>query len=190
VLLGFFTHSATGLDGATIALAGAALLLFLTMHDPEHYLREVEWTTIFFFTGLFVLVVGLEEVGAIRLLAEKMIEITGGNQAITMIAMLWGSAIFSAVVDNIPFVATMIPLVKDIGALTGMALPPLWWALALGADIGGNATIIGASANVIVSGMAEREGKKIGFFEYMKVAVPMTAVGLVLCTAYLLLRYL
>lgn len=190
VLVGFFTHSVTHLEGATIALAGAALLLILTMHEPEEYLREVEWTTIFFFSGLFVLVTGLEHVGAIRMLAEQLIAATGGNVNFLTIALLWGSGIFSAVVDNIPFVATMIPLIKDIGAISGIALGPLWWVLALGADIGGNATIVGASANVVVSGMAGKEGHRIGFGEYMKVAIPMTVVGLLLCTVYVWMRYL
>lgn len=190
VLVGFFTHSVTHLEGATIALAGAALLLILTMHEPEEYLREVEWTTIFFFSGLFVLVTGLEHVGAIRMLAEQLIATTGGNVNFLTIALLWGSGIFSAVVDNIPFVATMIPLIKDIGAISGIALGPLWWVLALGADIGGNATIVGASANVVVSGMAGKEGHRIGFGEYMKVAIPMTVVGLLLCTVYVWMRYL
>lgn len=190
VLIGFFTHSVTHLEGATIALAGAALLLILTMHEPEEYLREVEWTTIFFFSGLFVLVTGLEHVGAIRMLAEQLIAATGGNVNFLTIALLWGSGIFSAVVDNIPFVATMIPLIKDIGAISGIALGPLWWVLALGADIGGNATIVGASANVVVSGMAGKEGHRIGFGEYMKVAIPMTVVGLLLCTVYVWMRYL
>lgn len=190
VLIGFFTHGATHLEGATIALAGAALLLLLTMHEPEEYLREVEWTTIFFFSGLFVLVTGLEHVGAIRMLAEQMIAVTGGNPTVLTYALLWGSGIFSAIVDNIPFVATMIPLIKDIGAISGIPLGPLWWVLALGADIGGNATIVGASANVVVSGMAGKEGHRIGFGEYMKVAVPMTVVGLLLCSLYVWVRYL
>lgn len=190
VLIGFFTHSITHIEGATIALTGAALLLLLTMHEPEEYLRDVEWTTIFFFAGLFVLVTGLEHVGAIRMIAEKMIEVTGGNSSIMMFAILWGSAVFSAVVDNIPFVATMIPLIKDIGAITGIAIGPLWWVLAMGADIGGNATIVGASANVVVSGMAGKEGHKIGFTEYMKVAVPMTFVALIVCTIYVWIRYI
>lgn len=190
VLTGFVTHGVTHLEGATIALAGAALMFLLTMNDPEHHLKEVEWTTIFFFTGLFILVTGLEEVGAIRMMAEKLLEVTGGNPTATTLTVLWGSAILSAIVDNIPFVATMIPLIKDIGTIGGLALGPLWWALALGADIGGNATIIGASANVVVSGMAHREGHKIGFLEYMKVAVPMTVVALVICTVYVYFRYL
>ncbi len=190
VLVGFFTHSITHLEGATIALGGAALLLLLTMHEPEEYLREVEWTTIFFFIGLFILVSGLEHVGAIRMMAEKLLEITAGNMTYTTLLILWGSAVFSAVVDNIPFVATMIPLIKDIGVISGLALGPLWWALALGADIGGNATIVGASANVVVSGMAAREGHKLTFGGYMKVALPLTLVGLLVCTVYVYLRYL
>lgn len=190
VLVGFITHGATHLEGATIALGGAALLLILTMFDPEDHLREVEWTTIFFFVGLFVLVTGLEHVGAIRLLAEKLLEATGGNPTITTLSVLWGSAVFSAVVDNIPFVATMIPLIKEVGAMSTLPLAPLWWALALGADIGGNATIVGASANVVVSGLAQKEGHRITFFEYLKLAVPLTFVALLLCTAYVYLRYL
>jgi len=189
ILIGFISHGATGLEGATIALAGAALLLLLTMNDPEKHLHEVEWTTIFFFAGLFVLVVGLEEVGAVHMLAEKMIELTNGDPTTTMYAVLWGSAIFSAIVDNIPFVATMIPLIQNIGELTGIPLAPLWWALALGADIGGNMTLVGASANVVVSGMAHKEGHKLGFFEYMKVAVPLTVVALIICTIYVGIRY-
>lgn len=190
VLIGFFTHSITHLEGATIAMTGAALLLLLTMNEPEHHLRDVEWTTIFFFIGLFVLVTGLEHVGAIRMLAEQLVEATQGNATVLTLTILWGSGIFSALIDNIPFVATMIPLIKDIGSLSGLALGPLWWALALGADIGGNATIVGASANVVVSGIAEREGNKIGFFEYMRIAVPLTFVALILCTGYVYLRYL
>jgi len=190
VLIGFFTHSITHIEGATIALGGAALLLLLTMNDPENHLKEVEWTTIFFFIGLFVLVAGLEHVGAIRMMAEKVLEVTAGNMTATTLVILWGSAFFSAVVDNIPFVATMIPLIKDIGAISGLALGPLWWALALGADIGGNATIVGASANVVVSGMAEKHGHRIGFGEYMKIAVPLTFVALIVCTIYVYLRYL
>lgn len=190
VLVGFFTHTVTHLEAATIALAGAALLLLLTMNEPEEHFKEIEWTSIFFFIGLFVLVVGLEHVGAIRLLAEKLLEVTGGNLTITTLAVLWGSGVFSAIIDNIPFVATMIPLIQDVGSLSSLPLEPLWWALALGADIGGNATIVGASANVVVSGMAEKEGHKISFLEYMKIATPLTVVALLLCTGYLYVRYL
>lgn len=190
ILLGFFTHNMTHIEGATIALAGAALLLLLTLKEPEEHLKEVEWTTIFFFIGLFILVAGLEHVGVIRLLAEQLMALTGGNMTFMTLLILWGSAVFSALIDNIPFVATMIPLIKDIGAISGVNMEPLWWSLALGADIGGNATLVGASANVVVSGMAAKEGHKIGFVDYMKVAVPMTLVALVISTVYVYFRYL
>ena len=190
ILVGFFTHSVTHLEGATIALVGATLLLLLTMNDPEKHLAEVEWTSIFFFMGLFILVSGLEQVGAIHILAERLMQLTHNDPTATIFGLLWGSAIFSAVVDNIPFVATMIPLIKNIGEISGMNIVPLWWVLAIGADIGGNATLVGASANVIVSGIAEREGHKIGFLEYMKLAVPMTIVGLIVSSIYVGIRYL
>lgn len=190
VLVGFLTHAATGLEGATIALAGAAFLLLLTMNDPEHHLRDVEWTTIFFFIGLFVLVAGLERVGAIDVLAQWLISVTKGNLTVTSLSVLWGSAFFSAIVDNIPFVTTMIPLIKEVGSITGLPLEPLWWALLLGADIGGNMTLVGASANVVVSGLAEQQNQKIGFVEYMKTAVPLTLIALLLATGYVWWRYL
>ncbi|HLC76441.1 MAG TPA: ArsB/NhaD family transporter [Candidatus Peribacterales bacterium] len=189
VILGFLTHSITHLDGATIAIAGAALLLILTRDEPEAHLHQVEWTTIFFFIGLFIVVTGIEHVGAIAMLADGVLKLTGDNMTLLTLSILWGSAFFSAIVDNIPFVATMIPLIKDLGA-SGMPMEPLWWALALGADMGGNATIIGASANVIVSGIASREGHKITFVEYMKTAIPITFVSIVICTIYLYFRYL
>ena len=190
VLIGFITHNITHFEGATIALAGAALLLILTLNEPDHHLKNAEWTTIFFFIGLFILVSGLEHIGVIGFLAEKLLAATQGNMVSTTLVVLWGSAILSAIVDNIPFVATMIPLIKDVGAISGLTLAPLWWALALGADIGGNATLIGASANVVVSGMAEKEGHRIGFVEYMKVALPLTVVAMIICTGYVYFRYL
>lgn len=190
IVLGFFTHSITHLEGATIAMGGAALLLLLTALDPDDHLKEIEWTTIFFFIGLFVLVSALEHVGAIGYLAKQLLTITQGNLQYTVMLTLWGSALLSAVVDNIPFVATMIPLVHEVGELTNMPLEPIWWALAIGADFGGNATLVGASANVVVSGMAEKQGQRIGFFQYMKIAVPLTLVALIISTAYLSIRYL
>lgn len=190
IFLGFFTHTITHIEVATIAFAGAALLLLLTLNDPEVHLQEVEWTTIFFFVGLFILVSGIEHVGIIHLIAEKFLQVTDGNLAGTALLILWGSAIASAIVDNIPFVAIMIPLIQDVGALSHIPLAPLWWALAMGADFGGNATIVGASANVVVKGMAEKAGYKIGFIEYMKTALPLTVLALILCTIYIWVRYL
>jgi Na+/H+ antiporter NhaD/arsenite permease-like protein len=190
VLVGFFTHSATGLEGATIALAGAALLLLLTLNEPEHHLKEVEWTTIFFFIGLFILVTGLEKAGLINLMAEQLLSATGGNQISMTISVLWGSAVLSSVVNNIPFVATMIPLIKEIGEISNINLEPIWWALAIGTDFGGNATIVGASANVIVAEIAHREGYHIDFFKYIRIALPATIFTLILGTIYIYFRYL
>lgn len=189
VLIGFLTHSFTHLEGATIALSGAALLLLLTANDPHHHFAEVEWTTIFFFIGLFVLVTGLEQTGIIGLMAEEVVKITQGSLVATTLIILWGSAILSAIVNNIPFVTTMIPIIEKLGVLTGMPLTGLWWALAIGTDLGGNMTIVGASANVVVADMAAEQKQKISFLGYMKVAVPLTLVALVISTGYILVRY-
>lgn len=189
VLVGFATHGITHLEGATIALGGAALLLLLSLRDPENHLRDIEWTTIFFFLGLFVLVAGLVEVGVIWMIAEYIISAVGQSTSVLMFVLLWGSSVVSAVVNNIPFVAAMIPLIHDIGALTGMPTEPLWWSLALGASIGGNATLVGASANLIVAGIAKKEGEQITFWGFMKVAAPLTIIALLLCSIYVFVRY-
>ncbi|MBU1167533.1 sodium:proton antiporter, partial [Patescibacteria group bacterium] len=177
-----------GLEGATIALFGAGLLLLLDLSNLEKALQEVEWTTIFFFAGLFVLVGGLEQTGIIDLGASKLLELTQGNLKITAIAILWGSGIFSAFVDNIPFVATMIPLVESMKPVFG-DLNPLWWSLALGACLGGNGTLIGASANLVVAGMAEKAGYKIKFVEFMKIGLLIMFISLIISTGYILIRF-
>lgn len=189
-ILGFMLHQALGYHSATVALFGAALLMLISKVDPEEILLEVEWPTIFFFTALFVLVGGLEEVGVINFLAEKVLDLTQGNLVFTTLLILWGAAIASAFLDNIPFVATMIPLIKSIGLMSGLAITPLWWALALGACLGGNGTLVGASANVIVSGMLEKRGRKIGFLNYMKVGFPIMLLSVSLSTVYLMLFYI
>ncbi|WP_003545709.1 SLC13 family permease [Desulfotomaculum nigrificans] len=188
---GFLLHQYVHLESATIALAGAALLLLLTREDPEHALTAVEWPVIFFFAGLFILVGGLEEVGVIEWIAKKSLELTGGAMLPTGMLILWLSAIASAFVDNIPFVATMIPLIQDMGRLGGITdLDPLWWSLSLGACLGGNGTIIGASANVVVVGMAEKRGYKWTFLGFMKVAFPLMIVSIIISTVYLYFFYL
>jgi len=158
--------------------------------NPEEILVEIEWTTIFFFMALFILVGSLEEVGVIEILAEKMVNLTNGNLFITTMLILWVSAIASAFLDNIPFVATMIPLVKGIGAMSAMSITPLWWALALGACLGGNGSIVGATANVVVSGMLEKHGNRISFADYLKIGFPMMIVSVVISTVYLIVFYL
>jgi Na+/H+ antiporter NhaD/arsenite permease-like protein len=189
-ILGFMLHQQFGYESATVAFLGASLLLLISGINPEEVLLEVEWTTIFFFASLFVLVGGLEKVGVIDLLASKLLTVTNGNLFMTAMMVLWGAAIASAFLDNIPFVATMIPLIKSIGALSAMSITPLWWALALGACLGGNGTLVGASANVIVSGMLEKHGEKLGFIEYMKVGFPLMIVSVAISSVYLVVFYL
>lgn len=188
-LLGFIFHGALHYESATIAIAGAVTLLSISRINPEEILHEVEWTTIFFFVGLFMLVGGLKEAGAINILAQWVLDVTNGNLFLTTMSILWVSALASAFVDNIPFVATMIPMIQDIGTISGIDITPLWWALSLGACFGGNGTVIGASANVIATGMAEERGHRISFGYYFKIAFPMTILTIVVATVYLYLLY-
>jgi len=188
---GFFVHQVLHLESATVALTGAFILLFLT---GEHYLEKslikVEWITIFFFIGLFVIVSGLEETGVIGNLAKQAVDLTGGNEAATAMLILWLSAIASAFVDNIPFVATMIPLIQDMGNMGATNLNTLWWSLALGACLGGNGTLVGASANLIVAGMAAKEGHPISFLKFLKIGFPLMFLSIVISSIYIYLRYL
>lgn len=189
-ILGFVLHGVLGLESATIALAGATLLLLLTKEEPEDILLAVEWPTMFFFIGLFILVGALESVGIIEWIAELSLDATKGALLPTTMIILWLSAIASSVVDNIPFVATMIPLIQKMGELGGIEnLNPLWWALALGADLGGNGTLVGASANVIVAGLAEKQGVPISFKGFIKIAFPLMLVSIVISTVYIYLAY-
>jgi Na+/H+ antiporter NhaD/arsenite permease-like protein len=188
VILGFVVHQYVHLESSVIALSGAALLLLLDRKEPEHALQAVEWPVIFFFVGLFVVVGALEAVGVIEAVARFSLEVTGGAMMPTAMLILWLSAILSAFIDNIPFVATMIPMIQDMGRLGGiMDLNLLWWALSLGACLGGNGTAIGASANVVVIGMMEKRGIRVTFMEYMKVAFPLMLLSIVACTFYLIL---
>lgn len=189
VILGFFFHGMLGMEGATIAIFGAGMLLFLDNKNPERVLHEVEWTTIFFFIGLFILVGGLEHVGVIGWAAGKLLALTHGSLSLTAYIILWGGAFFSAFVDNIPFVATMIPLVQDMGS-TFQNLNPIWWSLALGACLGGNGTLVGASANLVVAGMAGKSGYKIKFSEFMKIGLVIMVISIAISNIYLYFRYL
>ncbi|MFC7391762.1 ArsB/NhaD family transporter [Scopulibacillus cellulosilyticus] len=190
-IAGFFLHQMAGVESATVALAGAFLLLLLTGENYlERSLSKVEWTTIFFFIGLFVLVSGLVETGVIKKLAEEAIKLTGGNLTASSFLILWLSAIASAFVDNIPFVATMIPLIQQMGEMGINNLEPLWWSLALGACLGGNGTLIGASANVIVAGLAGKEGYKISFLKFMAIGLPIMLLSTAISMFYIYLRYL
>ena len=192
-ILGFFTHSFTHIESSLIALTGGFLLLLLaggSEHLVEKAMHAVEWPTIFFFIGLFIAVGGLIEVGIIAQLAETAVEATGGDLAATSLLILWMSALISSILDNIPFVATMIPLIQGMGAMGIENLEPLWWSLALGACLGGNGTLVGASANLIVAGLAAERGIHISFIRYFKVGFPLMLLTIVLSTVYVYLRYL
>jgi len=201
VIAGFMLQRQIGIEPATIAVFGAAVLLLLDNFgkEPEEQsknvhaaLSEAEWITLMFFLGLFVLVFGIQKAGLIDMMAEALLKATGGDFNVTALAILWASAILSAFIDNIPFVATMIPLIKAMAPTFGgdAALVPLWWALSLGACLGGNGTLIGASANLVVAGLAERAGTTFRFMEYLKVAFPLMLISIVLSHVYLFLRYL
>ena len=195
VMIGFSTHSIFHLEAATIALFGASLLMLISgSHAIDKFFEEVEWETIFFFVGLFILVGGLVELGIIKQLAAMMIDLTDGDIKIASILVLWLSGVFSGIVDNIPFVATMIPLLEDFvqnPAFTGdsSAIEAMWWALSLGACLGGNATLIGASANVVACGISGKNGYKISFWEFTKYGAVITVVNLTISMGYLLVRY-
>lgn len=192
VLLGFLFHDAIGFHSATIALAGAALLLLISEAEPDQVLRDVEWTTIFFFAGLFVLVGGMEKVGIIDWLARNTLTITKGHFILTTLFVLWGSALASTIIDNVPFVATMIPLISAIGQSAGpnFHVEPLWWALSLGACLGGNGSLVGASANLVVAGIAEKHRYNIGFKSFIKIGFPIMITTIIIATIYIYLRYL
>lgn len=200
VISGFvFAHS-LHLEPATIAMFGAALLLLLNVFgkSPEAQsekahkaFSEVEWVTIFFFVGLFMVVGAIEKAGALDILAHKLVELTGGDYVLTNLTVLWVSGVLSAFVDNIPFVATMIPVIHNMGPVFGAdQLEPLWWSLALGACLGGNGTLIGASANLVVAGFAERAGQPIRFLPFMMMALPLMVFSLGVSSFYIYFRYL
>jgi Na+/H+ antiporter NhaD/arsenite permease-like protein len=200
VMIGFILGHQLHLEPATVAMSGAALLLILnnlprSEHEQSEAVHkafcEVEWTTIFFFIGLFVVVYGVESTGLLELVAHEVLALTGGDMTVTAIAIMWVSAVASALVDNIPFVATMIPLIESMAPSFGGAeqLMPLWWSLALGSCLGGNGSLIGASANLIVAGFAERSGQPIHFLKFMLMAFPLMLMSIAVSTLYVYLRY-
>ena len=184
----FFAHQALHLEPATVALAGATLMLMTTRQSVEKALAGIEWPTLFFFMGLFVMVGALEENGAIEEIANGIADLTAGDRTAELLGITWASAIGSGIVDNIPFTATMIPVVEQLQGGTGD--DAYWWALAIGACFGGNATLIAAAANVAAAGMAARSGTPIGFMTFLKVGLPVTFVSMIIATGYIALRYL
>ena len=200
VIVSFILARQLHLESGTIGMAGAALLLLFdnigksAEEQSENVVKvfnEVEWVTIFFFVGLFIIISGVEHAGLLKLLADKLVAMTGGDLTITGVSILGASSVFSAVVDNIPFVATMIPLIKAMAPTFGGsdALMPLWWSLSLGACFGGNGTLIGASANLTVAGIAERNGIPFRFMTYTKLAFPLMLLHVAIANVFLLWRY-
>ncbi|GAA0442590.1 ArsB/NhaD family transporter [Lentibacillus halophilus] len=191
-LTGFVLHAFLHIDLTVVALCGAILLLLLTEKEipTEQVFSRVEWVTLFFFVGLFALVGGLQEAGIIDELARGIVRWTDGDYVGTAILILWMSGLFSGIVDNIPFVAAMIPIIEEFESYGMVYLDPIWWALALGACLGGNATLIGASANVVVAGLAEGNGEKLSFLRFMLYGVPFVLLSLGVATLYLYVRYL
>lgn len=189
VILGFMLHDITHIETCVVAMLGASILLIF--EKPNEILQDVEWNTIFFFIGLFIIIGGLEASGGIKLMAEWILKVTQGSQAATSMIILWASGVISGIIDNIPYTATMAPMLVEIEKTMGATYAyPLWWALSLGACLGGNMTIIGAAANVIVSENAAKSGHPISFMRFLKYGVGVVAISLLISTAYIYLRFL
>lgn len=189
VILGFVTHDATGIQTSVCAMAGASILLLF--EKPSDILNDVEWNTIFFFIGLFIIIGGFEKAGGIELMAKWLLDITHGSQSLASMVILWGSGILSGIIDNIPYTATMTPMIEEIALTKGdLFAQPLWWCLSLGACLGGNMTIIGAAANVIVSETSAAHGHRIKFMEYLKYGIVAMFISLTLSAVYIWLRFL
>jgi len=190
VLVGFVIHGFVDLEAATIALAGSTILIILGKIDPEKIFKEVEWSSIFFFIGLFIMVGALVETNIIDFIGKEMIKYTHNDIKFTAKIVVWFSGIFSGIIDNIPFVATMIPLIQDMGSKLGPnEIKPIWWALSLGACLGGNGTLIGASANIIIVNFAKKAGVKITFIQFLKYSIPITLITLFTSFLYIDFRY-
>ncbi len=188
VVFAFIFHSQLHLESSTVALTAAGIMLLIGRQDVEEAIAGVEWSTLIFFTGLFIVVGGLQETGVIQIVANTLVDMTAGHMTLTILLILWVSAIISAFLDNIPFVATLIPLILTMES-SGVDVAPLWWAVSLGACLGGNGTLIGASANVVLSGISNRHGFPITFGSYFKVGFPLMLLSVGICTVYMLLRY-
>lgn len=188
VIVGFMFHDKLGIDSCVVALTAAAVMLIIGREDVDQAIQDVEWTTILFFMSLFVVVGGLTETGIIKELASKIIDATNGHPMMTMLVLLWASALLSSILDNIPFVATLIPLILAMQA-DGMDVTSFWWAISLGACLGGNGTMIGASANVVLSDISTKHGYPITFKSYLKVGMPFMLLSIVISTVFLVVKF-
>jgi len=192
-VLGFGLHGVLHYQPATVALFGAAVVLLLGRQNVHNVLQDVEWSTLLFFVGLFIIIGGTESVGLLSDLGNRVADATQGNATVASMAVLWFSALASGVVDNIPYTTAMLPVVREVGAGVGGNGGPgnvLWWSLSLGACLGGNLTLIAASANVLVANLAAREGQRIGFWEFFRYGAPVTVLSIAVSAVYLWLRYL
>lgn len=188
VIVGFMFHDKLGIESSVIALTAAAVMLIIGREDVNEAIQDVEWTTILFFMSLFVVVGGLTETGIIKELASKIIDATDGHPMVTMLVLLWASALLSSILDNIPFVATLIPLILAMQA-DGIDVTSFWWAISLGACLGGNGTMIGASANVVLSDISTKHGYPITFKSYLKVGMPFMLLSIVIATVFLVVKF-
>ncbi|MGM9533940.1 MAG: ArsB/NhaD family transporter [Intestinibacter sp.] len=188
ILIGFMSHSKLGIESSVIALSGACILLLIGRQDPHEIIYSVEWPTIAFFAGLFIIVGGLSNTGVISMLANLLITKTHGNVVLTMFLILWISAVVSSFLDNIPFVATLIPLILTMQT-QGMDVMPLWWATSLGACLGGNGTLIGASANVVLASVGQKHGYPISFIDYLKIGFPVMILTIIIASGYLMIKF-
>ncbi len=189
IILAFITHHAHKIALASIALGGGFLLILITRESPEEILKEVEWPTLFFFIGLFIMVGGLEKAGVIGYIADKMVALTHSNLSAATQLVLWFSAFSTTFINSIPYTATMISVIENMGAVAGGNIDPLWWALSLGACLGGNGTIIGAAANIIVAGFTQKTKYPLRFMDYLKVGFPLMIVSIIIVSVYLHLIY-
>ena len=188
ILLGFVFHSQLGIQSSIVALSGACIMLLIGKQDPNEIFTSIEWGTILFFIGLFIVVGGISKSGVIKNLATLLFDLTSGNTILTMCIILWTSAIISSFLDNIPFVATLIPLILTMQS-KGMDVTPLWWATSLGACLGGNGTLIGASANIVLANVGEKHGYNISFKSYLRIGFPLMILTIIISTIYLLLKF-
>jgi Na+/H+ antiporter NhaD/arsenite permease-like protein len=186
----FIFHHNLGLEAATVALAGATLLLLVSNIDPAETFLEVEWSTLFFFIGLFVVIAGVEKVGIIEWLSNKIITLTKGNLTLTTLAVLWVSGITCSFINNISYTISMVPVIQNIGAATSFNLNPVWWALSLGACLGGNGTFIAAAANLVGVNILKRQGRIITFKDFFRIGLPIMLISIILSSVYLYFRYL
>jgi Na+/H+ antiporter NhaD/arsenite permease-like protein len=191
VIIAFISHSFLNLEPAIIALLGAGLLILISGLNPANYVQDIEWGTLVFFAGLFIMVGALVNTGVMKTFAEFLKDLVGSNVSLAAMSLLGVSAVLSGIVDNIPYVASMSPVVMELSkSIPESAGDVLWWALAFGADFGGNATIIGASANVVAVGLARKAGIHISFWQFAKYGIPVTFLSVIMVVPYLLLRYL